>query len=255
MARALIADPELGAKAFAGTPELIRPCTACNQQCVGNSQMILPVSCTVNPFVGYGERPPEPTLAGTGRVVVVGGGVAGQEAARVAAEAGHPVTLFETTAQLGGQLALAATAPGREGWRPYLDWLAGELERLGVDVRLSQPADGPTVAALDPELVVIACGSTAQPTLDGAMEVDAFLLDPSVGRAGRVVLVDRGAAGLPLWTAALAAAERACDEVTIVTPLPSGRRRAGRDQLHDCLRRAASPWRTADDRPRGHRAA
>ena len=221
MARALIADPQLGAKAFAGTPELIRPCTACNQQCVGNSQMILPVSCTVNPFVGYGERPPESTLTGTGRVVVAGGGVAGQEAARVAAEAGHPVTLFEATAELGGQLALAATAPGREGWLPYLDWLAGELKRLGVDVRLGEPADAPTVAALDPELVVIACGSTAEPTLDGAIEVDGFLADPTVGRAGRVVLVDRGAAGLRLWTAALAAAERGSDEVTIVTPLPA----------------------------------
>jgi 2,4-dienoyl-CoA reductase-like NADH-dependent reductase (Old Yellow Enzyme family) len=219
MARAMLADPEFANKAIAGTPERIRPCTACNQQCVGNSQIIVPVTCTVNPFVGYGERPPRdrPGIRAR-RVVIAGGGVAGQEAARVAAEAGHSVTLLEAADRLGGQLALAATAPGRAGWRPYLDWLAAELERLKVDTRLGLAATVADVSAMRPDLVVIACGSTTEPALKGGLDVDTFLTGGISGR--RVALVDRGAAGMPLWSAALVACERGAAEVTVVTPLP-----------------------------------
>lgn len=216
MARALIADPEIANKAFSGHPERIRPCTACNQLCVGNSMKLLPVSCTVNPFAGYGEQ--RPRSAPGGRVVVVGGGVAGQEAARAAAEDGRSVTLFEATPALGGQLALAAATGGRDGWRPYLDWLASELDRLGVEVRKGHAVDADDVRGLNPELVVIACGSTSSPGTLGGTDLDAFLVGGTI--APRVALVDEGAAGLPLWTAALEASMRGAEEVTIVTPLP-----------------------------------
>jgi 2,4-dienoyl-CoA reductase-like NADH-dependent reductase (Old Yellow Enzyme family) len=217
MARALIADPDIAAKAFAGHPERIRPCTACNQLCVGNSMKLLPVSCTVNPAVGYGEREPQ---AGTrGRVVVVGGGPAGQEAARVAAEAGCAVTLFEAKPALGGRLALAAATGGRDGWRPYLDWLASELRRLEVVVKLGAAADADAVRAEQPSGVIVACGSIAEPQLSGAIELDAFCAGDEA--APRTALIDAGAAGPALWTAALEASMRGADEVTIVTPLPA----------------------------------
>ena len=217
MARALLADPELPNKAFAGQPERVRPCTACNQLCVGNSQKLLPVSCTVNPYAGYGEH--RAHAGAGGRVVVIGGGPAGQEAARAAAEDGRAVTLFEARRELGGQLALAAATGARDGWRPYLDWLASELERLGVDIRLGHMATAGDVRAEDPDLVVLACGSTPSPGLDGAIDLDAFCAGDTV--APRVALVDQGAAGAPLWTAALEASLRGAGEVTIVTPLPS----------------------------------
>jgi len=216
MARALIADPDVAAKAFAGHPERIRPCTACNQLCVGNAMKSLPVSCTVNPSVGYGER--RPSAGPGGGVVVVGGGPAGQEAARVAAEDGRAVTLFEAAPALGGRLATAAATGGRDGWRPYLDWLASELARLGVDVRLGHAATAQDVRAEDPEVVVLACGSTGSPGMDGAAELDAFLAGDAA--PSRVALVDEGSAGLPLWTAALEASMRGATDVTIVTPVP-----------------------------------
>jgi 2,4-dienoyl-CoA reductase-like NADH-dependent reductase (Old Yellow Enzyme family) len=216
MARGLIADPEIANKAFSGHPERIRPCTACNQLCVGHSEKLLPVSCTVNPYVGYGEQ--RPKAAPGGRVVVVGGGVAGQEAARAAAEDGRSVTLFESASALGGQLALAAATGGRDGWRPYLDWLGSELARLGVEIHLGHAASADDVRAEEPELVVIACGSTASSGLEGAVDLDTFLGGDTI--APRVALIDQGTAGPPLWTAALEASTRGAAEVTIVTPLP-----------------------------------
>ncbi len=217
MARALLADPELPNKAFAGHPERIRPCTACNQLCVGNSASVLPVSCTINPYAGYGEHRPKAPPGGT--VVVVGGGPAGQEAARAAAEDGRRVVLFEAEPALGGQLALAARTGGRDGWQPYLDWLAAELDRYEVDVRLGAVAGADDVRAADPELVVLACGSTSQASLDGAVDLDSFLAGEDI--APRVALIDQGAAGPPLWTAALEASMRGAGEVTLVTPLPA----------------------------------
>ena len=177
----------------------------------------LPVSCTVNPTVGFGER--RAHAGAGGRVVVVGGGPAGQEAARAAAEDGRDVTLFESQAVLGGRLALAAATGGRDGWRPYLNWLASELSRLGVVVRQETAATPDEVRAEEPDVVILACGSIGHPGIDGALELDAFCA--ADGAPARVALVDEGAAGPPLWTAALEASMRGAREVTIVTPLPA----------------------------------
>ena len=219
MARELIADPAVAAKALAGHPERIRPCTACNQLCVGNATKLLPVSCTVNPSAGFGEH--RVRSEGQARsVLVIGGGVAGMEAARVAAEDGHRTVLVEATQALGGQLALAARTGGRDGWRPYLDWLESELERLGVAVRLGEAATARTVNAAGAELVVVATGSAPTPAPLGAdvPTLDAFLEGDTAPE--RIALVDLGAAGAPLWTASLEASLRGAGEVAVVTPTP-----------------------------------
>jgi 2,4-dienoyl-CoA reductase (NADPH2) len=222
MARQLLADPEFARKAFAGEAGRIRPCTYCNQLCVGNALKLLPVACTVNPLVGRDE--PQPAIDGRiGRVVVVGGGPAGLEAARIAGEAGHEVTLFEASRELGGQLALAARARGREQWGRWIGWAASELEHFGVRVRLGVEATAEDVRALLPDAVVLACGATfAPPPLAVARVIglDEFLRNRAVGCGERVALVDQGAAGLPLWTAALEAAARDAQSVAIVTPVP-----------------------------------
>jgi 2,4-dienoyl-CoA reductase (NADPH2) len=217
MARQLIADPDWASKAFAGSADRIRPCTACNQLCLGNLDYKIPISCTVNPYAGHGElRTPVAPVGG--QVVVVGGGPAGMEAARVAAEDGHAVTLFEQSERLGGQLALASSVPRREGWAPYLDWLASELTYGGVDVRLGEAADAERIVALDPSLVVIATGSTPKSApLDGAYDIDTYL---SVDLQGsRVAVADCGTSGPAIWSAVLTAAARGADEITVVTPL------------------------------------
>lgn len=220
MARELIADPDWANKVSEGAAASIRPCTGCNQLCMGNIRNRLPVSCTVNPYAGYGERRPG-VVADSGRVVVVGGGPAGMEAARTAAEDGFEVVLLEREERLGGQLALAAETGRRVEWKRYLEWLGGELERLGVEVHLSSSATVEGIRELDPATVVVACGSEPSiPSLPGEFTtVDEFLAAPAF--EGRVALTQMGLAGFPLWTAALEASLRGAAAVALVTPAPS----------------------------------
>lgn len=169
MTRAHIADPHLVRKTLEGRVEEVRPCIACNQGCVGN--LLGPrhrVACVVNPGAGFELRAGDDRLtpvATPRKVLVVGGGPAGLEAARVAALRGHSVVLVEAQPALGGALRLAARGPTRHGIGDYLGWLESEVYRLGVDVRLSTFVDADDVRALAPDSVIVAAGST--PRLDG----------------------------------------------------------------------------------------
>lgn len=169
MTRAHIADPDLVNKTLAGEVERIRPCIACNQGCVGN--LLGPthrVACVVNPGAGYELRMGDHKAAradAAKSVIVIGGGVAGMEAARTAALAGHAVTLFEARAKLGGTAALAARAPTRHQIGDFAQWLESEIYRLGVDVRLSTPVDESEIEALKPDAVIVAAGAATR--LDG----------------------------------------------------------------------------------------
>ena len=142
--RGQIADPHLVRKAREGRAAAVRPCISCNQMCWGRRSRDYFISCLVNPSAGRefeygGDRftPVEP--AARKRVVVVGGGPAGMEAARVAAERGHGVRLFESAEQLGGQWRLAGRQPSREQILDHIAWYERELERLDVDIRLNTP--------------------------------------------------------------------------------------------------------------------
>jgi 2,4-dienoyl-CoA reductase-like NADH-dependent reductase (Old Yellow Enzyme family) len=163
--RALIADPDLPRKSAAGiTP---RPCISLNEGCIGRLYQGLPMWCSVNPGIREPELdlPPEapkqdtPVSAAARRMVVIGGGVAGAEAAYRAAERGSEVVLLERTERLGGRAELAGRRPGRERWALYLDWLAERLQTTGVDVRLNVEATVDDVLALRPHVVVLATGS------------------------------------------------------------------------------------------------
>jgi|SRR5579862_640767 len=218
MARQLLADPDWCSKAFAGFPSRIRPCTRCNQLCVRNSVAFVPTGCTLNPLAGHGERLPQRRReAGRRRVTVVGGGPAGLEAARIAAERGHRIQLFEASDHVGGRLALAARTGRRTGWRPYLDWLERETTRLGVAVETRCRATVADVLGTAPDHVIVATGSVAEPAA-GALDLDAYVESERVEES--VVLADLGVAGMELWSAALEAAYRGA-RVTVVTPLPT----------------------------------
>jgi 2,4-dienoyl-CoA reductase-like NADH-dependent reductase (Old Yellow Enzyme family) len=164
LVRALIADPEWVAKAASGRAGEIRRCTGANQSCYGNLINGMPVSCVQNPAVGREAGLGLGTLgraAETRRVVVVGGGPAGLEAAWVAAARGHDVVLLERSAELGGKITLAAQLPGRSELADLARWRAGECVRRGVDVRLGVSADVDSVLALSPDAVVVATGGVA----------------------------------------------------------------------------------------------
>jgi 2,4-dienoyl-CoA reductase-like NADH-dependent reductase (Old Yellow Enzyme family) len=167
MARSLIADPDWANKAAAGRTDEIRACTGCNQGCYGNLTQNLPVTCVTNPSVGREERLGKGTLrrvSAVKRVVVVGGGPAGLEAAWVAAARGHQVTLLERAERLGGKIRLAERLPGRAEIGDFADWRAGECARQGVRIELGVDADTDTVLALEPDALIVATGGRATTT-------------------------------------------------------------------------------------------
>ncbi|NMG76498.1 FAD-dependent oxidoreductase [Aromatoleum diolicum] len=164
MVRAGIADPEFANKAREGRLGEIRRCIGCTR-CIDEASEPLTIpytpTCSINPMIGNElrwETEFRPT-AKSKHVLVVGGGAAGCEAARVAAMRGHKVTLLEQGKRLGGQLLLAAKAPGRDSFEDQIYFEENALARLGVDVRLESAADIAAIKALSPDAVVVATGS------------------------------------------------------------------------------------------------
>lgn len=164
MVRAGIADPEFANKARDGRLGEIRRCIGCTR-CIDEASEPLNIpytpTCSINPMIGNELRWETEfrPAAKSKHVVVVGGGAAGCEAARVAAMRGHKVTLLEQGKRLGGQLLLAAKAPGRDSFEDQIYFEENALARLGVDVRLESAADLGAIKALSPDAVVVATGS------------------------------------------------------------------------------------------------
>ena len=161
MTRAHIADPDLVRKTRSGRASEVRPCIGCNQGCVGGLSRGR-VGCAVNVAAGQELRLSERLIdpaANRKSVVVVGGGPAGMEAARVASLRGHRVILLEAGPALGGTLRAARLAPKHADIGAIAQWLSNEMERLDVDVRLASPATAQDVAALHPDAVIVAVGA------------------------------------------------------------------------------------------------
>ena len=167
MTRAEIADADLVAKVRAGNPGQVRPCVLCNQACAVRDARNPIVSCIGEPSSGHEttDAPVAGTASARRRVLVVGGGPAGLECARVAAARGHDVRLVEATDRLGGALAGAAVGSGRDRLARLAGWLADECARLGVTVSTGVAADAGTVASAmaDGVAVVLATGSRPSP--------------------------------------------------------------------------------------------
>jgi 2,4-dienoyl-CoA reductase-like NADH-dependent reductase (Old Yellow Enzyme family)/thioredoxin reductase len=161
--RGQIADPHLANKAKEGRPEDIRPCLSCNQMCWGRRYRDYWISCLINPSAGRefewgGDR--FTPAAKPKHVLVIGGGVAGLEAARVAAERGHRVTLAEASDRLGGQFRLAGLTPRRHQIIDFLDWYERQLSKLQVKVMLNSPLDEEEAKAIGADEVIVATGSS-----------------------------------------------------------------------------------------------
>ncbi|SEC05261.1 2,4-dienoyl-CoA reductase [Pseudomonas saponiphila] len=162
MTRALICDPQMPNKSERGHAEDVRACIACNQACIGHFHKGLPISCIQHPETGrellYGQ--PKPSARGK-RILVVGGGPAGMKAAAVAAQRGHNVTLYEASAQLGGQIQLAQLLPRRSEFGGASTNLQREMQLAGVEVVRNTRVDRALIERENPDHVIIATG--AQP--------------------------------------------------------------------------------------------
>jgi 2,4-dienoyl-CoA reductase-like NADH-dependent reductase (Old Yellow Enzyme family)/thioredoxin reductase len=158
MGRALVADPELPNKAARGAWDEIAPCVG-DSMCLVFVQMEQKISCLINPAVGREEEMPLPPAAAAKKVLVIGGGPAGMEAARVAALRGHRVTLMERTSKLGGQLLLASFPPMKQEYTCLIQYLAHQVEKAGVKVELNKEVNSAVVNSFQPEEVVMATGA------------------------------------------------------------------------------------------------
>jgi 2,4-dienoyl-CoA reductase-like NADH-dependent reductase (Old Yellow Enzyme family)/thioredoxin reductase len=206
--RGQIADPHLVNKARSGRPEDVRRCLSCNQMCWGRRSRDYWISCLVNPSVGreaeWGGDRFKPALDRR-KVLVVGGGPAGLEAARVAAERGHEVILSEAADRLGGAFRLAGNQPRRAQILDLIQWYETQFDKLGIEVRLNAYMEGADVVAVRADAIILATGSLPQdtgfqkampdrPALPGIDNGNVFSAESIMARearaGNRVIVVD-----------------------------------------------------------------
>ncbi|MCX5906653.1 MAG: FAD-dependent oxidoreductase, partial [Deltaproteobacteria bacterium] len=199
--RALIADPDLPRKALAGLGDDINFCIACNQGCFDPLFEGKPVTCLVNARAGAERETPLEPASRRKKVMVIGGGPAGLEVARVAALRGHEVSLYEKEETLGGQLHLAAIPPGREEFLTFLRYLGKQMQKLKVQVHTLTEVTPLQVEREKPEAVVIATGAEPfWPEIPGIhlphVHLARDLLSGRVDAGKEVVVIGGGAVGL-----------------------------------------------------------
>jgi 2,4-dienoyl-CoA reductase-like NADH-dependent reductase (Old Yellow Enzyme family)/thioredoxin reductase len=171
MTRALLADPDLPVKSIAGRGDEVIPCIRCNE-CLAKGSRFLAVRCSTNPRTGVETEMAmvQPARARK-KVVVVGGGPGGMEAAITAAERGHQVVLFEKHGWLGGNLFVASRPSFKDEMKRFHEYLVRRVCALPIDLRLSVTADAETVRAERPDHVVVAVGAEpTQPDIPGLAE-------------------------------------------------------------------------------------
>ncbi len=197
MARALNADPYFAKKVREGRVDEIIPCTGCNEGCLDTIFTGQPSTCMNNPTRGREDELTIAKAAKPRKVMVVGGGPGGLEAARVLAERGHRVTLFEKSKRLGGRLALSAIPPGREEFANTIRYLEGAARRAGVEIMCGVEMTPEKAKKEKPDVVVIATGgATRVPNIPGIQSDkvvfadDALTGKKSLGR--RVVVIGAG---------------------------------------------------------------
>lgn len=246
MTRAHIADPHIASKVREGRIGQIRPCVGANY-CIDREYNGLEVLCLHNAATGRESTMPHSIEKGDikRRIVVVGGGPAGMEAARVSAERGHDVTLLERSAALGGRVNLAALAPARDQMAGIVKWLETELTRLSVDIRRGIEADVEAVRSSKPDIVVVATGgrsnldeNKAWGHADGLTISVDDVLSSQIAPASTVLIYD-AIGGFAGTTCADFLAE-AGSSVELITPDPRIGQELGDGSLPVYLRRLYS---------------
>lgn len=198
--RALLADPNWVSKAKEGKPEDIRPCIGCNAGCIGRIFAGQTMLCAVNADL-FNERNQELIPAEKPKkVAVIGGGIAGMEAARIAGKRGHDVTIYEKGGQLGGATIVASIPDYKDASRRLLKWFEKEIKESGVKVEYNRELDAEAIQALDADAIVISTGAEAKvPPIAGVdQEHVVTAIDVLLGKASageHVVVIGGGQVG------------------------------------------------------------
>jgi 2,4-dienoyl-CoA reductase-like NADH-dependent reductase (Old Yellow Enzyme family)/thioredoxin reductase len=201
MGRQLICDPEWPLKALSGKSQDIRPCIGCTQSCINRGIVQgQPVSCIYNTSAGMEKQNEIRRAEISKKVLVIGGGPGGLEAARVAALRGHHVTLMEKSNELGGRFNLACVSPFKQEFSGAVKWLCRQIDNLGVHVELNIEATSELFEQIMPDAVILATGAVTRiPPIPG---VDKKLVvlgeDILAGKANignRIVIVGGGGIG------------------------------------------------------------
>ncbi len=221
MGRAALADPEYPNKVLTGHTEKIRPCIACNQGCITRLQQGKQPTCAVNPVAMREMRFAMRPVVQVKKVIVVGGGVAGMEAARTAALRGHKVSLYEKNRELGGNLIPGGSHNFKKEVRQLNAWYQNELNHLPVELHMGEAITAEQLREMNADVIILAIGSVPviprvpgidDPKVLGCME--AFAQPEKVGQ--NVVVIGGGLVGCEM---ALDYAQ-AGKNVTVVEALP-----------------------------------
>ncbi|MFW5796955.1 MAG: FAD-dependent oxidoreductase [Spirochaetota bacterium] len=198
MGRAMIADPQLPNKVAAGNLKDVRPCIYGNEGCITRIFSWLPIRCEVNPEMGRERYWKKTPAAVKKKVMVVGGGMAGIEAARIAALRGHEVTLYEKSGALGGHLREASAPAFKETLRELKDWAIHQAEKGTFDVVMNTEVTEELVEQENPDALVLAVGSLpVMPEGNGCSDATEFrdVLLENVDVGGRAVIIGGGIVG------------------------------------------------------------
>jgi 2,4-dienoyl-CoA reductase-like NADH-dependent reductase (Old Yellow Enzyme family)/thioredoxin reductase len=222
MGRALIADPDLPNKAAAGDLDEIRPCLSCGLGCGVYFMSGIGMTCTLNPSAAREEEVVITPAKKTRNVLVVGGGPGGLEAATVAAQRGHRVTLMEKSDHLGGQWRIAAMPPLKQDISTGIKYLVAQAEKAGVTIEMNKEVTPETVDDLEPDVVVVATGAAPLvpdiPGVENEIVCTAIdVLSGEVPPGNRAVVVGGGQLGLEM---ADYMREREVEQLVVVEQLP-----------------------------------
>ena len=221
LGRALIADPEIPNKLGSDRLDDIRPCIRGNEGCLSRFNLGRTMRCEVNPACGREEDFNITPAVNKKRVMVVGGGIAGMEAARIAQLRGHEVTLFEKTGQLGGHLLEASVPQFKQKTKALLAWANRQLDKERVSIELGTEVTPDLVREIKPDVIILAVGSDYLiPKVKGCNNScvctagDVLLGNSSVGN--RVMIIGGGLVGCET---ALYIADELGKKVTVVEML------------------------------------
>jgi 2-enoate reductase len=217
--RPLLADPYLPMKIKANDWEDIRPCLSCHDGCMGRIAHGLPLSCAVNPQCGR-EKSYELTPSMEKKnVLIIGGGLAGMEAARVCSLRGHDVTLLEKSDKLGGVVIPGGIPDFKSNDHKLCKWYERQINKLGVNIKLNTSADESTIEKTDADVIIVATGAKPIiPQINTDREIltaTDVLLDPSLSGED-IVIIGAGLVGCEtgLWLSQMG------KNVTMVEALP-----------------------------------